>query len=61
MSLDFEAIKLPLDDETYLAVAREVMAECNGLLYHGPAIEAQIKLLKCLREFPEKASILLDR
>ena len=38
---------------------REAAIACNGMLYHGDRLEAQIDLIKWLRLNPDKAASLL--
>lgn len=60
MSINFEAIDLPLNNETYLAAMREAVAECNGFVYAGENLESQIRLVKWMRLNPEKARLLIE-
>lgn len=39
---------------------REAIADCNGFVYLGGDMEAQIRFVKWMRTHPDKAAVLLS-
>lgn len=48
------------DVEVFNDMVREAVTACNGFVYQGGDLEAEIRLIKWLRENPDKAEVLLD-
>lgn len=48
------------DDDEFMAILHEAIADCNGFVYLGMDLEAQIRFIRWMRNNPEKAQKLLD-
>ena len=51
---------LPLDDESYADLVRQAITDCNGMIYAGGDLEAQLRLLRWLRAHPSEAGQMLS-